>query len=125
MSLQASIQAALGDIEATDITAKPIPYLIATCLFVVFVYSLSTKPKSKAPFLNPRRAFELTAERAKGVYHRDCRSLLRNWFDSHPNDPAQLITDYGNMTVLPPSMANEIRNNPKLSFTDFGAEVSV
>ncbi|KAH8749751.1 cytochrome P450 [Diaporthe sp. PMI_573] len=122
MSLRASIQAALGDVETAGITAKPIPYLLATILFVVFIYSLGNKPKSKAPFLNPRRPFELTAERAKGIYIRKCRSLVRNWFNSHPNEPAQLITDYGNMTVLPPSMANEIRNNPKLSFSDFSVD---
>lgn len=125
MSLQASIHAALADIEAADITAKPIPYLIATFVFVALVYSLGQKPESKAPFLNPRRPFELTAGRAKGHYMRNCRSLLRSWFDSHPNEPAQLITDFGNMTVLPPSMANEIRNNPKLSFTDFSVDVSL
>jgi hypothetical protein len=125
MSLQASIQTALGDIETAGIKTKPIPYLLATFLFVVFVYSLGNKPKSKVPFLNPRRPFELTAERAKRFYYHDCRSLLRSWFNSHPNEPAQLITDYGNMTVLPPSMANEIRNNPKLSFSDFSADVSV
>lgn len=125
MSLQASIQAALGDIETAGFTAKPVPYLLATFLFVVFVYSLGNKPKSKAPFLNPRRPFELTVQRAKGIYHRDCRLLLRDWFDSHPNEPAQLITDYGNVTVLPPSMANEIRNDPKLSFAEFSADVSL
>jgi hypothetical protein len=78
MSLQVFIQAALGDVETAGITAKPIPYLLATFLFVVFIYLLGNKPKSKAPFLNLRRPFELTAERAKGIYIRNCRLLLRN-----------------------------------------------
>lgn len=125
MSLRASIQAALSDIETAGITAKPIPYLLATFVFVVLVYSLSSKPKSDAPLLNPRKPFELTDERAKGVFYQQCRSLLRNWFEGHPDEPAQLITDYGHVTVLPPSMANEIRSDPKLSFADFSAEVSV
>lgn len=125
MSLRASIQAALADIETAGITTKPIPYLVATFVFVVLVYSLGSKPKSDAPLLNPRQPFELTDQRAKGVFYQQCRSLLRNWFESHPSEPAQLITDYGHVTVLPPSMANEIRNEPKLSFADFSADVSV
>lgn len=125
MSLRASIQAALVDIETAGITTKPIPYLVATFVFVVLVYSLGSKPKSDAPLLNPRQPFELTDQRAKGVFYQQCRSLLRNWFESHPSEPAQLITDYGHVTVLPPSMANEIRNEPKLSFADFSADVSV
>lgn len=125
MSLRASIQAALADIETAGITTKPIPYLVATFVFVVLVYSLGSKPKSDAPLLNPRQPFELTDQRAKGVFYQQCRSLLRNWFESHPSEPAQLITDYGHVTVLPPSMANEIRNDPKLSFADFSADVSV
>lgn len=125
MSVRASIQAALADIETGSITTKPIPYLVATFVFVVLVYSLGSKPKSDAPLLNPRQPFELTDQRAKGVFYQQCRSLLWNWFESHPNEPAQLITDYGHVTVLPPSMANEIRNDPKLSFADFSADVSV
>lgn len=125
MSLRASIQAALADIETASIATKPIPYLVATFVFVVLVYSLGSTPKSDAPLLNPRQPFELTDRRAKGVFYQNCRSLLRNWFESHPNEPAQLITDYGHVTVLPPSMANEIRSDPNLSFADFSADVSV
>ncbi|KAK7698103.1 hypothetical protein SLS64_012878 [Diaporthe eres] len=122
MSVRASIQAALADIETAGITTKPIPYLVATFVFAVLVYSLGSKPKSDAPVLNPRQPFELTGQRAKGVFYQQCRSLLRNWFESHPSEPAQLITDYGHVTVLPPSMANEIRSDPKLSFADFSAD---
>lgn len=125
MSLQASIQAALAEIETASITTKPISYIVATFVFVVLVYSLGSNPKSDAPLLNPRHPFELTDQRAKRVYYQQCRSLLRNWFESHPSEPAQLNTDCGHMTVLPPSMANEIRNDPKLSFADFSADVSM
>lgn len=125
MSLRASIQAALGDIETAGIRSRPISYLVATFVFVVLVYSLGSKPKSNAPVLPPRKPLELTDERAKGVYYQQCRSLLRKWFESHPDDPAQLITDYGHVTILPPSMANEIRSDPNLSFADFNVDVSV
>lgn len=125
MSLRASIQAALADIETAGITTKPIPYLVATFIFVVLVYSLGSTPKSDAPVLNPRKPFEFTDQKAKELYYQKCRTLLRNWFERHPSEPAQLITDYGHMTVLPPSMANEIRNDPKLSFSDFSADVCV
>ncbi|KAI3395102.1 hypothetical protein diail_1782 [Diaporthe ilicicola] len=60
MSLRDSIQTALGDIETTDIPTKPIPYLLATFVFVVLVCSLSSKPKSNGPLWNPRQAFELS-----------------------------------------------------------------
>ncbi|KAH6652364.1 cytochrome P450 [Truncatella angustata] len=54
-------------------------------------------------------------------FHYNTRSLLRGWFDKNPNRAACIITDIGYMTVLPPSMADEIRNDSRLSFTAFSS----
>ncbi|KAH8196773.1 hypothetical protein TruAng_009065 [Truncatella angustata] len=40
-------------------------------------------------------------------------------FDKHPNKAACIITDIGDMIILTPSMADEIRNDSRLSFTAF------
>lgn len=48
---------------------------------------------------------------------------MQQWFTANPNKPIQMITDMGSTIVLPPSMANEIRNHSDLSFTAFSQEV--
>lgn len=43
--------------------------------------------------------------------------MLARWFSANPGKPIRVISDYGEVTVLPPDMANEIRNDTRLSFS--------
>jgi hypothetical protein len=35
----------------------------------------------------------------------------------YPGQPFRIITDLGEVVILPPELADEIRNEPKLSFS--------
>ncbi|KAK1545959.1 cytochrome P450 [Colletotrichum paranaense] len=113
----------LGETRYTlDGSAKPLSYFFTTILLIIFVYSLQGT-KLNTPSINQKRRFELTDSRPKRNYLLNARKLMQQWFTANPNKPTQMITDMGNTIVLPPSMANEIRNHSDLSFTAFSQEV--
>ncbi|KAF6813799.1 cytochrome p450 monooxygenase [Colletotrichum plurivorum] len=113
---------ALRDARFTlDTSAKPLSYFITTILVIFFVYSMQG-PKLNTPSINSKGTFELTASRPKKRYLTSAREMLYPWFKANPNKPVRLISDMGETIVLPPSMANEIRNDPRLSFTRFSKE---
>nr|ACZ63283.1 cytochrome P450 monooxygenase [Fusarium sambucinum] len=74
------------------------------------------RPKPNAPLLNPRRFFELSDSRAVSEILYTTRQVLENWFAKNPAKPMRLTCDLGQITFLPPSMADEIKNDPRLSF---------
>ncbi|RSL87603.1 hypothetical protein CEP51_002120 [Fusarium floridanum] len=92
----------------------PLIAIIAACFF------FTSKPN--APCLNPRGFFDITNGRAKKQFLFGLRSMLKTWFDANPHKAASVFSDIGPMTVLPPSMANEIRSDPRLSFVEFSAK---
>ncbi|PYH66909.1 cytochrome P450 [Aspergillus vadensis CBS 113365] len=96
-------------------TSMPVPVLISLALGLSLL--LLRKFTYKDTALNPKRPFELTSTRVKQEFFFNAQRLLRDWFATHPNTPVPLHTDVGKMTMLPPSMANEIRNNENLSFS--------
>ncbi|KZL81200.1 cytochrome p450 monooxygenase [Colletotrichum incanum] len=104
-----------------DASVKPLPYFLTTVLVVLFVYSMQSS-KLNIPSINQKKRFELTNSRPKRNYLINARGIIRQWFSKNPNKPTRLISDMGETIVLPPSMANEIRNNNHLSFTEFSKE---
>ncbi|OLN83304.1 Dihydromonacolin L monooxygenase LovA 6 [Colletotrichum chlorophyti] len=101
-----------------DTSAKPLSYFLTTILVILFVYSMQG-PKFNVPSINDRKAFEFTNSRPKKIFLANARDLLKQWFSANPNKPTRLIGDMGETIVLPPYMADEIRNDNRLSFTDF------
>jgi hypothetical protein len=94
-----------------DILVYPLCFLIST-LAVQRIF----KPKPNAPLLNPRRFFEFSNSRAVLEILYTTRQVLEDWFFKNPARPMRLTCDLGEITFLPPSMADEIRNDPRLSF---------
>ncbi|KAL1858064.1 hypothetical protein VTK73DRAFT_7969 [Phialemonium thermophilum] len=72
--------------------------------------------KPDTPHLNPKGRFELTKTRAKKLFISRSREMLGAWFSANPDKAVRLTTDVGEVTVLPPHLANEIRNDQRLSF---------
>lgn len=95
----------------------PLIAIIVACFF------FTSKPN--APCLNPRGFFDIANGQAKKQFLFGLRSMLKTWFDANPHKPASVFSDIGPMTVLPPSMANEIRSDPRLSFVEFSAKVNL
>ncbi|EEU40020.1 uncharacterized protein NECHADRAFT_32184 [Fusarium vanettenii 77-13-4] len=96
-------------------------YFVAPLIAItVACFFFTSKPN--APCLNPQGFFDIASGRAKKQFLFGLRSMLKTWFDANPHKPASVFSDIGPMTVLPPSMANEIRSDPRLSFVEFSAK---
>ncbi|RSL54937.1 hypothetical protein CEP54_009622 [Fusarium duplospermum] len=54
--------------------------------------------------------------RLKKEYVSQATKLVSDWFKSNPNKPVRLISGVEEITVLPPSLAQEIRSDKRLSF---------
>nr|AEB26537.1 trichothecene C-8 hydroxylase cytochrome P450 monooxygenase [Fusarium sporotrichioides] len=80
------------------------------------------RPKPNAPLLNPRRFFEFSDSRAVSEILYSTRQVLEDWFSKYPTKPMRIIADLGQITILPPSMADEIKNDPRLSFIKASTE---
>ncbi|AEO67292.1 uncharacterized protein THITE_118259 [Thermothielavioides terrestris NRRL 8126] len=96
----------------------PVSYL-AGAFALVFLLCLRVSKlvtRTVMPHLNPRKAFEFTDTRVKKHFVVNSRPMLESWFSAHPDQPARVIGDIGEVTVLPHRLANEIRNDPRLSF---------
>ncbi|TDZ23970.1 Cytochrome P450 monooxygenase TRI1 [Colletotrichum orbiculare MAFF 240422] len=122
MEATESVRPPLGDMRFTlDASAKPLSYFITTLLVIVFAYSMRGS-KLDLPSVNSRGRFELTAVQPKKRYLTSARDMIYTWFKANPNKPVKLISDIGETIVLPPSMANEIKNDSRLSFMKFSAD---
>ena len=103
----------------------PAPYVLAAALAMLFFFSLQVSSKSKLPHLNPRKGLELTETRSKKDFVTNSRAMLDGWFHSHPDQPARVIGDAGEVIVLPPGLAHEMRNDPRLSFARWVVKVGI
>lgn len=54
---------------------------------------------------------------------RSSKRILANARRDYPNEPFRLLTDWGEVVILPPTFADEIRNEPKLSFAIAAVQV--
>ncbi|KAF5011269.1 hypothetical protein FDECE_2622 [Fusarium decemcellulare] len=50
--------------------------------------------------------------------------MLREWFQKNPDDLVRVTSDFGEIMVLPPAMADEIRNHAHLSFSAVAKDVT-
>jgi hypothetical protein len=103
--------------DPTTVSALTPYFLAATFVLAALLLFQRQKSASNIPHLNPRKAHELTDTRPKMDFLFDSRSMLNNWFRDHPDKPVRVIGDVGEVTILPPHLANEIRNDPRLSFS--------
>jgi hypothetical protein len=46
---------------------------------------------------------------------RSSKQILAKAREKYPHEPFRLLTDWREMLILPPTFADEIRNDPKLS----------
>ena len=57
------------------------------------------------------------------VLIRSSKQILAKARRDYPNKPFRLLTDWGEVLILPPTFADEIRNEPKLSFSKAAVQV--
>ena len=111
------------DISSPPVNSKIFAYLFAITLFGFVFYSRPGKAKSNVPLINPKHLFEFTDNRAKQYFIKNSKSMIENQFAKTPNKPFRVVSDTGVATVLPPCLADEIRNDPRLNFGGFTKKV--
>lgn len=121
--------------DSLNITAPPllgnvgsINYPMIACLLTSFValllFQFAQRPQSNIPVLNPKATFEITFTRSRGAFIAGARDMIVRWFNGHRDRPARVVADIGMMTILPPSVANEIRNDSRFDFAETMKNVS-
>lgn len=123
--LQTMIAGLMSYLEALpqEAALKPVPIILASIIAAVIAVVFRISSASKLPTLNPKGTFEITDRRIKANFQKNAATLLRDWFAKNPNKPVVINGDMGPMTILPPNMANEIRNDPRLGFMEVTMEV--
>ncbi|KAL0262306.1 hypothetical protein SLS55_003748 [Diplodia seriata] len=91
---------------------------VLVALLAATLFFLSRKPSSNSdfPLINPRKFYDIGGIRAKLSFVFNARHLLA--LGVRTQKPFRLLTDIGELTVLPAHYANEIRNDPRLSFAE-------
>ncbi|KAH8663815.1 cytochrome P450 [Ilyonectria robusta] len=105
-----------------DAIEKSLPFVIAVAL-VLIIHRASQAPRSDVPLANPKKRPEFSRQRAKKDFVSHANRLVGDWFKTNPNKPMRLIADVEEITVLPPSLAQEIRNDKRLSFNQWTYKV--
>lgn len=100
----------------------PVPYVLAAALAMLFLFSQMSS-KSKLPHLNPQKPLEFTETRCKKDFVANSRAMLDGWFNRHSDKAARIISDAGEVIVLPPGLAHEMRNDKRLSFAGWVVKV--
>ncbi|KAI0201193.1 cytochrome P450 [Astrocystis sublimbata] len=100
------------------IVSQPLPYAL-TILAAVLAYSAwSHRLQKLPPFLNAPGRFDMGNALAKIDFMGRGAALLRTATEKFGDTPVRIATDTGNLIVLPPNhLAQEIRNEPNLSFS--------
>lgn len=99
-----------------ELLAKPLPWVVASVVLVVATLYLRAVSDARIKQLNPKKLSDVFGSQTKEVFNQNADKMLKEWFKKNPDKPTSLYTDMGPMTVLPASLANEIRNDPRLDF---------
>ena len=111
--------------EATPLPlASNLLFYGIVALLMLLVYSNSGPKATPLPLVNPKGPWELTSARVRKEWLSKARDIIAKGVKQFPGKPFNMMAaDVGLTTVLPPEYANEIRNNPDLSFVGFMAHV--
>lgn len=84
---------------------------------LAWAYSSSRQKPPSLPTINPRKSWLsiLTQDNIK-YYLENGKEVQRRGAIEYNDEPYNVITTDGTVTVLPPRFAQEIRNEPSLSF---------
>ena len=109
------------DLPSVSLTSTPAAWLgiALVTLFAASAFFMSKKTTTSSnniPLINPPRFYDLGAIRAKLAFVFGARRLLA--LGVRTGRPFRLLTDLGEMIVLPARYAHEIRSDPRLSFSE-------
>ncbi|QGI82462.1 hypothetical protein CEK25_009191 [Fusarium fujikuroi] len=98
-----------------------LPFYIAIFVFTLVPWAirfswLELRKGSVVPLANPPDSLFGTGKTRRS-FVKLSREILAKARSLFPNEPFRLITDWGEVLILPPDFADEIRNDPRLSFS--------
>ncbi|OOF99136.1 hypothetical protein ASPCADRAFT_394435 [Aspergillus carbonarius ITEM 5010] len=77
------------------------------------------RPKSPLPLVNPRGRFEFSYSRVKRDFIAHAPEIIERGFLLTSDKPFRISADIGEVIILPPELADEVRNNENLTFARF------
>ncbi|KKZ60376.1 hypothetical protein EMCG_04891 [[Emmonsia] crescens] len=101
--------------ELVSASNLPSVTFVVTALTLVFFYTLQRR-KTNVPLINPRRRFEFSDYRIKQEFVHNAIPMVEKGFAATGNKPFRVLADNGEITVLPPDVANEIKSDDRMSF---------
>nr|CAP07651.1 P450 monooxygenase [Sphaceloma manihoticola] len=91
--------------------------LLLTTVVLLLVFSLKARKKSLLPLVNGNRWTDPLGIEAKKKFMTSARSIIAEQLEKAPGKPFRVVSDVGELVVLPPEFAPEIRNHKDFSFT--------
>lgn len=82
--------------------------------YFIFASHSRTRSKDKIPLINQPKWFEPTSIRVKLTFALNARKWITKGVET--DKPFRLLTDIGELTVLPSKFARELRADPRLDF---------
>lgn len=106
--------------------SQPQPYIVTTLAAALIAYSAwRIRLRKLPPILNAPGRFDMGNSLVKLDFLKRAANLLKAATEQFTEKPVRIATDTGNLIVLPPNyLAQEIRNEPNLSFFASSEEVS-
>lgn len=110
-------------------TAETHPYisiaiLVASIIAMVVTSYGRKHPLSKVPLVTEKSFWDFTGKKARDIFAADARAVIKQGFAKvGASKPFRIISDQGEMLILPPALAHDIRNIDALSHAEFMKDV--
>ncbi|KAL4956092.1 cytochrome P450 [Aspergillus filifer] len=116
--------------DSSDAASETRPYIsiivLVTGLIAVVVSTLLKEhPLANVPLVTEKAWWDITGKKAKDNFTANARAVIRQGFEKVGFlKPYRIISDQGEMLILPPAMAHDIRNIDALSHAVFMKETT-
>ncbi|KAI1456562.1 cytochrome P450 [Annulohypoxylon moriforme] len=92
------------------------PVICIMLVMVAYKFVSTNKTIRALPYINTTGLFSRNV--ARKTFTASAESFLNEAKEKYPNKPWRVMTDLGERVVLTPELMEEIRNDPKMSFTE-------
>ena len=96
---------------------------LAALTIILAAYFFRIMKPSPFPLVNGKKPLELTNVRPKKEFMLTAREMIAKRLEKVPELPFRVMADVGEILILPPKYAYEIRNHDQLSFTQAAYKV--
>lgn len=120
----------MDDVQVPTAKTGAFPGLIVWSMILLILFPLARlvmewAPSSRIPIVNKKLFGDLFGTDSRSDFAVHGRQIFDQAVQKFPQRPFRVHSELGLMTVLPPSMADEVRNDPRLSFAKHTEKVSI